>query len=240
MSINEDKCLEIIDWQDPFGKTITMNFYSEKGLIDLNPFFQNFFEERNRFFGLEKKFWKQYKNLTEYQFSLSDFAESFLGIYSGEEIGNFLENLLIENDLSENFIDEIKTMEKENKIIFPIYLRRDREKGRLYFSSQNLKINELNRYLKIFCKGLPKSQHKDLRYPYLRKDLFPERTDFSNPMFYEHFHKPNIQELREGLLSSRPKIIICPATGFAPKLDYLSLISKYNLPYEHLKVVRKL
>ncbi len=76
--MKEEKCLEIVDWQDPFGKNITMNFYPEKSLIDLNPFFQDFFRERNSFFGIPTIVWKNEKNLTEYQFSLSEFAGAFL------------------------------------------------------------------------------------------------------------------------------------------------------------------
>jgi hypothetical protein len=249
-----NKCLKItaIEFSEAFGGWIKLCYFRNESLIDIHPFFQEFFDERDKIFNRDpghNNRLKKIRNDYIYHFSMVEFAEAFFGTYTPAQIAEFLNERLVRNSLSEAFIELITAFETKFKVAAMVpatYYYVGPSIPRLFFYPINFSKEEMDEliFLHLSKNSLPRDwfEVNDSWYVGQRIDLLGggDKEKLSRPIFYETeiASKRSVAYLRMCLLQQSPRVIFSKPLGRL-KLNDFALLKWYNLPTEGLMLVKK-
>ena len=217
----------ILDVWGVHGEIITLEYHRRRSIVDLYPFFKNQFSQRDKSYMLgEPKFARAggSENIPQFYFTLEHFFETYLDSYTTMAIAAFLE---YEMDLYQpqaaDFLGMIRNVEQTHR-----FVRRKLCTSMIYdritpwyFEPINFKFEELG-------ISIPQSMQP-------RRKPRQHGTESSSPLIRERFAP---WHFREQLLHTSPPTIILSGID-SPALDYFSLIKRYDLPTDHLEIVKK-
>lgn len=244
-----NKCLEVdLEPNGTFGGDVILNFYRDNCIIDLHPFFEEFFNKRD-WFHQKPEGQQRFEMLGDrvgYRFSMIEFAETFFTNFTPKKISSFMGEHLIPGEDSDKFLSLIRNFESGYKVAIPCW-----NSSKLYFYPLNFSKEEMN-HLILLNIGRSNLPDRERFHPY-PKWYMGDRGDvddkdvskLSVPIYFER--RPisirdyrSIRRLRIALLEKEPRVII---TQLGDKritsLDYFTFIKRYDLPTDHLDIIRK-
>jgi len=133
-------CLECLEPFNIYGDGVKrLDFHRGPNTINLNPFFEDMFGMRDEQFDLpdydrhQTNINKDGSEVTTYNFTMEEFFQSFIPIYSPDEIADFFEPLLTENTMqSEAFVKKIRGFFDNYRVGFMRYTRPERDYSGYY------------------------------------------------------------------------------------------------------------
>lgn len=218
---------------------IRLEIKKQDCLIDLNPFFQDLFEQRDRWNGDPDGFnrWEETSEGTGYHFSMVELLEATLGRYEPNYFADFMERHLIrDSEQAEALVKRIRGAYKNYRFAFRWWRGHHG-----HIAAINFDINVIDKIIpKGFLFNTKDPGHRielPIGYPPLLQNYFEKkRAGYSStPPLKRGAIKAMYPRIRQ-LIEPNPIILLCPGTDV--DLDFLGLISRFNLPHKHLKIVR--
>lgn len=237
----EDKCLDfwgVYGEEDIRRRVIHMNYYPEKCIINLEPFFDEIFNERDKLLQRDVEQRKEtLENLTRYNFTMIEFFEAFIGSFPQNELADFIEKHIDnQQPQSESFVTQVRNFDEDYKWCFPCWFNNN---FRLY--AVDFSAKELNKAL----EELPKNVKSNIGVYNYQPRMKGFRKDLRDTKFYGSIilkqgwpRNHGMHYARQVLIESKKPIIISK-TDYCGGLSYFSLIRHYQISTENLEIIRK-
>lgn len=241
MSI-DGKCLDfwgIYEKDDIRKRVMHMEYYPEKSVIDLNPFFKDFFERRDDFLSMDvKDRHAEAVSHTTYNFTLIEFFETFIGTYQPKELADFIKkHILPDGPQSESFVKMVRNF---NNNFYWCFLRAYERYGKhLNVAPVNLNLEKATKILSVLPKSTISPHHRgsfELRYSKGRRTDLKNRN-LKTVEFYFYKNQRAKNKIRETLIKNKKPIILSKGHD-GPELNYFALIDHYGLSRENLDIIR--
>lgn len=228
-----------------------MEFFRNRALVDLHPFFEDFIRWHRVDYELQKKDpdFKERKKRVTYVFSLVGFYETFCGNFTPRQIGCFLEEHLEEDEMSAEFLSMLSLFETRYQVAIPWYHHRnhDKERTKVSLYPVNLATSDLDQ---LILANIPRHKLPKVWEPLepgwyrgARDDIDGNDVSrFSHPIYANDGTKEGVftqERLRISWLEKEPLTVMPWIHGGIQSLDSWSLIKAYHLPTDHLTIVRR-
>ncbi|MEE9525539.1 MAG: hypothetical protein V3V78_02930 [Candidatus Woesearchaeota archaeon] len=221
-------CLELFNFQKRYN-VIRFEFHKNKYVIDLDCFFQDFFDQRDNQLGKPRDYvrYETTGEVTTYHFKIEELIEAFLWNYSPNEFAGFLEENLTEDTMqSEVLVDLVRRTYKDYKIAF--------------FGSGTGQIGAINFPVEEIAQRLPESYFTGVKYDQktiiwdeggniFGKDRFPASPSIS-------WRKT--KAIRKRLAENDDPILVL-STHEGPKLHPANIAVHYEFPLEDYELIKK-